>query len=145
MKSYTDIEQSKKLVGLGLNPTTADMYYEYVDWKDVWVPGLYSEFVDRKVDKELKEEFFNLKRYEPCWSVGRLMGLMCEGKDYDISTSFGGWEGENLIEEWFCTYETESGDIEKWEYHSTHDKTLIGACYKMIIWLIKNKKLTPTS
>lgn len=30
MKTYTTIEQSKKLLELGLDPNTADMYYQYV-------------------------------------------------------------------------------------------------------------------
>ena len=38
MKHYTSIEQSKKLLELGLNPNTADMFYPKID------EGLYSVF-----------------------------------------------------------------------------------------------------
>ena len=72
--NYTTIEQSNKLVELGLNPDTADMKWYY--WKDEIdapkVPTLGS-------DKAALESYKNTQAvYLPCWSLGALLEVMPE-------------------------------------------------------------------
>ena len=80
MINYTTIEQSKKLLELGLNPESADMFYCYgmkLDTKE-WCydsePTVES--------KEFHRDICDL----PCWSIGTLIDLMPKymksGKDY---------------------------------------------------------------
>ena len=144
--NYTSIEQSKKLVELGLDPKTADMLYTYVlppsdnikHIPEIGEPTIALEWYNKG------HTFFNktpltLEQYcVPCWSAGRLMELMCEGKPYYLETWFRGFQGNNIIDEWFCSYDNLD---EESEPYSTHDKTLIGTYYKMMKWLLKNKKL----
>lgn len=64
-QTYTTIEQSKRLLELGLPKATADMYYsaigiidEYFDIPTVCATGTFSGYIDL-----------------PCWSVGRLIDI----------------------------------------------------------------------
>ena len=70
MNNYTTIEQSKKLIELGLDPKTADMYYEQEIGRKT----------DVKVGKSLaiEQNLFSFRNgYEiPCWSLGALIDLM---------------------------------------------------------------------
>lgn len=61
---FTSIEQSKKLIELGIDPNTADMCYQYV-----------------KFDKENEIQYFASlslpkKNDIPCWSTGALLNLL---------------------------------------------------------------------
>ena len=62
--NFTNIEQSKKLLELGLSPDSADMFYQHIPELNSWdsVP---------EVAKYIKESIAI-----PCWSVGALMNLM---------------------------------------------------------------------
>ena len=71
MKHYTSIEQSRKLIELGLKPETADMCYEYdqyADTKYCHIPTI-----------KMKE--FEYKGSIPCWSVGALLEALPKGID----------------------------------------------------------------
>ena len=57
--NYTSIEQSKKLIELGLNIESVDMWYAIVDGEPF-------------ICLEKREEYENI----PCWSVGALMEVM---------------------------------------------------------------------
>lgn len=62
MKSYTTIEQSKKLLELGLKPETADMcYHEHTAYIDGTPKVGYKVGVTDGI---------------PCWSIGALLELM---------------------------------------------------------------------
>ena len=63
MKHYTTIEQSKKLVELGLNPDTADMHYSKIikDTNVTYIPELLLDDNDCDI---------------PCWSLGALINIM---------------------------------------------------------------------
>lgn len=65
MKYYTSIEQSKKLLELGLNPNTADMFYPKID------EGLYSVFpvIGYEIFKKQISDI-------PCWSLGALLDVL---------------------------------------------------------------------
>lgn len=72
--NYTNIEQSKKLVELGIDPITADMYYTSLDNHNI--PWIWSS-------KPLLEV-----NDIPCWSTGALINLLPKtiiGKDDDYN------------------------------------------------------------
>ena len=75
MNNYTTIEQSKKLIELGLDPKTADMYYEQEIGRKTDMP-----YYAVKVGKSLaiEQNLFSFRNgYEiPCWSLGALIDLM---------------------------------------------------------------------
>ena len=69
MNNYTSIEQSKKLVELGLNPDTADMCYLSQ------TPQGEPIFFERPaVQGGDTEQYY--KTSLPCWSVGALLEVM---------------------------------------------------------------------
>lgn len=77
MKHYTTIEQSKKLVKLGLNPNTANMcYIQHFDEYHNEVT-----FIEENPVLTYTIDVFDL----PCWSLGVLINLMpsiiYKGKD----------------------------------------------------------------
>ena len=61
--NYTSLEQSKKLLELGLSPDSADMHYYSLRRKDdviVWTP-----------------EFGKTSEYDiPCWSLAALLDIL---------------------------------------------------------------------
>ena len=118
MQNYTTIEQSKKLVELGLNPDTADMY-----------------FPDNAEITEIREkprpvEYIEDKDYPPCWSLGALLELMPKIQEDDKDCGFypiirKGW----VDNQWYCLY---TGHITRGYDNSTD------AAFEMIVWLLKN-------
>ena len=68
--NYTTVEQSKKLLELGLNPETADMWWTPLNWQ------LTEYYVEVKQDG-----IGTPKNPIPCWSLGALMELMPKIKE----------------------------------------------------------------
>ena len=62
-KNYTSLEKSKKLLELGLNPESADMYYPWdADSKSVFnIPIVKDDYSMSCI---------------PCWSLGALLEVM---------------------------------------------------------------------
>ena len=80
MKSYTDLEQSKKLAEV-LPLESADMWYQHtgISIKDGAEKQIYFPMVIR--DSESDEDI-------PCWSMGRLWEICQErGIELEFSTS----------------------------------------------------------
>lgn len=136
MKHYTTIEQSKKLVELGLNPDTADMKWYY--WKDEIdapkVPTL-------GFDKAVLESYKNTQAvYLPCWSLGALLEVMPpylfefeRGIDLNIYRNLNG-------KGWHVSYmpnNVESMQKDKFR-QITNGNTPLEAAYSMVIWLLEN-------
>lgn len=122
-KICTDIEQSKKLLELGIDRNTADMY--------CWYSGkrYYIEAMD---DDDFNEE------EGPAWSLTALLGLMPKlYEEYNDPDDGGcqpnlckGWDNN----QWHIVYRS-SIYITEW-YNDPID-----AAFEMIVWLLKNKKL----
>ena len=134
MKSYTDIEQSKKLAKI-LPIESADMWYH----------GHYSPFEsERKYDDEpcpFHSVSPNLDK--PCWSLVALLELMPlyirtnEG-DYNFSLVRGGAGA--------YTFSYIHALKEPWElgYHlylTTHKDSVIDAAFEMVVLLKENNKI----
>ena len=72
---YTTIEQSKRLLELGLPANTADCYFER------YKPGKYWRVQVRQNSIETGDDFFkkygdgDLYNYYPCWSSGQLIKI----------------------------------------------------------------------
>ena len=73
--NYTSIEQSKKLLELGLSPESADMEYMFLKKDGSKVSNV--PFV-----KEPNEEPDCCYDFISCWSVGALLDIMPSGYYY---------------------------------------------------------------
>ena len=129
MQHYTTIEQSEKLVELGLNPETADMYYfcDPTPAGSVMYPTLI--FVEKHIHSRLPEYD---KGDIPCWSLGALLELMPKIQEDEndggcCPVLCKGWNNG----QWHCLYRS-SIRITKW-----YDN-LIDAAFEMVCWLLKN-------
>ena len=128
----TTIEQSKKLVELGLNPDTADMHYS---------ADMYDSNYDLDIGKGIYEELPNWVGTKsrpvdiPAWSLVALTNLMPDyiKEDYNeytfriIPTAFGKevsyWNSDtDRVLEFF------RGD-------------LLDASYNMVVWLLEHKHI----
>ena len=115
MKSYTDLEQSKKLAEI-LSVESADMFYRNngIDVKLMWEHNAH-----------------NVKY--PCWSLAALLQIMphCIYDKYDLTlgklSDNGGW---------YICY----GDVDHFVNIYIAKSNLIEACYEMILTL-KEKDL----
>ena len=123
--NYTTIEQSKKLVELGLNPDTADMFYS----RRPNGKSEYSVLPDFKPEGRL--EVFT-KVDLPCWSLGALLELMPKELEDDLDLCYGTFDGNGEYQAlWTCSCMN----------HVNFGETSIDAAFKVVCWLLENKKL----
>ena len=119
----TSVNQSKKLLELGLNPETADMYY----FLDPTPAGSIYHLTPMAVDYGIK----NLPEYDKgdvsAWSLGALIEMLPKGLKKDnlhIIPSASLWHvGYDFSE------------------HVERSDNLLEAVYATIIWLLENKYL----
>lgn len=120
--NYTSIEQSKKLLELGLNPESADMYYE--------------DDISVEIGHPWHEQHI------PCWSVGALMKLLPS----EISTG-DEWHNKYQIDirKYDRTFYQIAFGNDRGLSGSWHDRistkecdNLLDACFNMICWLLEN-------
>jgi len=131
MTHYTSIEQSKKLVELGLNPDTADMYYfcDPTPAGNVMHPTLI--IVEKHLHSRLPEYD---KGDIPCWSLGALLELMPasieEVKDHNVDLTLG-----HMKDMWYLAYFDWTG---LQHGHNINSDTLIKTAFEMVCWLLEN-------
>lgn len=138
MIHYTTIEQSKKLVELGLNPDTADMFYS----RRPTGKSEYSVFPDFKPEGRL--EVFT-KVDLPCWSLGALMDLLPpsiqtgEGmqNQYEIDIRKYWGNEENMYQ---IAYGNDRGLSEEWHdmINTGEKESLCDVAFDIICWLLEN-------
>ena len=116
--NYTSIEQSKKLLELGLSPESADMHYLIVPDKQL---EMLHTGCDLRVMQEVNKED---KIFIPCWSVGALLEIIPQ---CHIHTPY---PDEN---DYVC-WSTHSDLIDKEDL----GKSAIEALYNMVVWLLEN-------
>jgi hypothetical protein len=125
MKSYTDLEQSKKLAEI-LPIESADMRYGYIvpyDFSDRMYDGGYDEIPYSK-DFLTKNPNFSANEYDaelPCWSLAALLGVLP-----DVHLKKYIYDG---ITKYYATL------IGIRQFNSEHYDNPIDACYDMIIHL----------
>ena len=128
IKSYTDVEQSKKLAEI-LSLESADMWYQHIGFniKDGSEKPIYFPMVIR--DCESDEDI-------PCWSLAALLNILHSGQGNIPSLSGGGYQDGKYISDWCLDYEYDNGD-----YQKTFADNPIDACVEMIEKLHKLKML----
>ena len=121
--NYTTIEQSKKLLELGLSPDTADMFYS----RRPTGKSEYNVFPDFKPEGRL--EVFT-KVDLPCWSLGALLELLREYDDCIKLDIF-----SNRSQKWQITISYY--DV-VWKEHEEININLLEASYNTVVWLLEN-------
>ena len=130
----TTIEQSKRLVELGLDPATSDMYYSCTTTLDP-----YKEEWDNN-PKPLGSQWtvnHNYANMIPAWSFDALTNIVSNAHILELHM--------RIDKTWnlYCNYSTKavfrSFDINNGEgYESPTD-----AMYHLLVWLLENGKLNP--
>ena len=121
--NYTSIEQSKKLLELGLRPETADMY-----WRESYSENLGLRYYPTVIWRGYQ---YNEKHGDiPCWSTGALIDLLPEEIKYRDE-----WCSLELDKDWISY---ESCRIQP----VVSEKTpMIVMLCKVIGWLLENNYL----
>ena len=126
IKSYTDLEQSKKLAEI-LPIESADMWYQHtgISIKDGSEKPIYFPMVIR--DCESDEDI-------PCWSLAALLGVLPNNEHITTTLSRGGWKIEPVeyIDKWFCEYEDEVGENNPCKGFTVSADNPVDACVAMI-------------
>jgi len=138
-KICTTIEQSKKLIKLGIDINTSDMRYGYIapyDFSDRMYDGGYDE-VPYPKDFLLKNPNFSANEYDgelPAWSLAALLGILAnethniDDDGYIILSSYkGNWWNISPIN---CISE---------EIKESNNP--LDAAFEMVVWLKENWKI----
>ena len=128
MKSYTSLEQSKKLAEF-LPLESADMVYNMVNGYNT--PWVRIEGIE------------GLHKEDVCaWSLTALMSTFPKEKDSCTSLSFGYYDTEgNYISSWICCYEKEGEFMNDYILEIKIADNPVDACYEMILKLHELKML----
>jgi len=134
MQHYTTIEQSKKLVNLGLNPGSADMcYIQHFDES-------YNEVTFIEEDPILTYTIDTIDL--PCWSLGTLLELMPKVISIPVderSSYFYRLEWQFANDNSLRYITTNRGRC-LIDIHSDSDvkgKSFIETAYEMVCWLLE--------
>jgi len=116
-KICTSVEQSKRLIDLGLDPKTADMYY------------INGENLTLGSWEENEHDWDDV----PAWSLGSFLNLMPE-----IKTEHGIMQpylvgGAGTRFKFMCFY--------KITYNTLNYENPLDAAYEMVCWLLENKHI----
>lgn len=130
--NYTTVEQSKKLLELGLNSESADMFYLDNSKAKVPILGEYKIFDIPSIKHINSDELISIDMQIPCWSLGALLEVMPEifedendrGCNPTLSKGYD-------TDMWHCLYRS-TIYITDW-YKSPTD-----AAFEMVVWLLEN-------
>lgn len=124
-KICTDINQSKKLIELGIDINTADMLWTY-DFMVNDINGL------NVISEQLKPEENDI----PAWSLAALLAVLPNNENISTNLSKGGYRISTLeyTNSWFVDYEDETDGLNNCV---TSADNPVDACYEMIIKLHK--------
>ena len=117
-KICTSLEQSKKLIELGIDVNTADMYWSLTNQNHPPVVGKYCA------------EYGGMQL--PAWSLNALLELMPKDFEDDLEIYYGAFDGRGEYHPvWVCSCmnRVDFGD------------TSIDAVFNMVCWLLENKKI----
>lgn len=136
-KICTSIEQSKKLIELGIDINTADMHYS------TWTILNEGEYIlspnQGETIEELQEGYGN--QDIPAWSLTALLELIPpylgnfnDGIDFGFSKAING--------KWYSAYYIKLDDNGLASFNKTvTGDTAIDAAFEMIVWLKENGKI----
>ena len=136
IKSYSDLQQSKKLSEI-LPLENADMYYEEVCNLPKIIVGnyiLHNQCMEDKDYKKLSNQVLS-----PAWSLAALLNVLPNNENISTNLSKGGYRISTLeyTNNWFVDYEDETDGLNNCV---TSADNPIDACYEMILKL-KEKNL----
>lgn len=120
-QNLTTIEQSKKLIKLGLNPDSADFRY-------------YEVRIGDNVDyfPIIKTHPLCIESDMPCWSVASLLDIMPKLIDINLVCLTPHNNGYS------CTYGSYKGI-----FHAETSETAIESCFNMVVWLLETGYINP--
>lgn len=131
IKSYTDLQQSKKLAEF-LPIESSDMRYGYIapyDYSDRMYDGGYDEVPYPKDFLKLCADFCEEDIYEgslPCWSLAALLGVLPDELEDNYFLTL-----DKEGKEYCCCYEDINGNSFKHEFADNP----VDACVAMILKL----------
>ena len=130
IKSYTDLEQSKKLSEI-LPLESADMYY--AGHQSIINPKEW-EYGDRPKTRGKYISFDDKRIFYPCWSLAALLDIMPNSENISTNLSKGGYRISTLeyTNSWFVDYEDETNGLNNCVTSSDNP---VDACYEMILKL----------
>ena len=115
-KICTSIEQSKKLIELGLDINTADMHWQYVEEDSGQLQWFYFP----------KDFSINQEKSIPAWSLSALLELIST-KNYSLRNSN---VGTNKYNVWIPERKS-----------PVWTSTPLDAVFETVFWLLENKKV----
>lgn len=136
MKAYTDIEQSRRLLEIGIPAESADMEWILEQWYDYKIDKMREGWSDIPVckvetDNELPEPITL-----SCWSLAALLELIKKHGLINLrflNSTFDN-KGNHLKNIWNIIFEDIGVVI-----HDVYAVNPVDAAYDMIIWLKENK------
>lgn len=117
-KICTSVEQSKKLIKLGLDPNTADMYYYTVNGDLCKTPNIIES-----------EDDLYIVGFIPAWSLPALLNIIA-----DVNCI---WLGTNDAAAWQCELNLGERD----HHNTTQYNNPLDAAFEMVCWLKENNEL----
>ena len=130
-KICTSIEQSKKLIELGVDVNTADMYYEEVCNLSKAIIGNYILHNQCMEDKDYKK--LSNPVLSPAWSLTALLDVLPKNLDIGrpvLATNYKGYYWVSYFDEYM-----------KEKFTSKIYNNPIDACYELILKLYELKML----
>ena len=141
-KICTSLEQSQKLIELGIDVNTSDMFYA-----DLLVDGNHKynlhplESYCFNTFEETKLRTSKNLSFIPAWSLSALLSLIPDKEEWVWSLCKGGYNGKGEYDaDYFISFETfgdEIGDGGIFHCESTPNK--VDAVFEMVVWLKENK------
>ena len=119
--NYTSVEQSKKLLELGISPETADLKFKY-DHNEHHCIEIPMMVIVPNWDDEYNKDI-------PCWSVGALLEIM----PIIIRKDKRHYYTLHIIGHRKVIYAKN-----RCVFHKEIARPLIDACYNMVVWLLEN-------
>ena len=124
MKSYTDIEQSKKLAEI-LPIESADMHCFVAD-----------SLEKQKINYAIRCGTPIVKTDIPCWSLVALMSVFPKEEGSCVSISYGYYDvNGNYVSSWLCCYEKEGESTDDYIIETIPADNPVDCCYEMILKL----------
>lgn len=151
-KICTNIQQSKKLLKLGIDINTADMYYMYRYWEiDEDTVGSQSDTsVGFNSDIYYGEDNGKTYHYIPAWSLSALLDLLPSSLPlYPEATEEGVKEGKYRSSDLIASKEGYLRKKYDGDYQYRYDgikvvgdfQSPLDAAFEMVCWLLENKKI----
>ena len=123
-KICTSIEQSKKLIELGIDINTADMFWDLLDGDEP----------DEKIPNCCWDRFdITINEFVPAWSLSALLDLMpkIHGERPILDT------GRIQTEKYYVEYPYHESTKNDW-YSTKLCDSAVDAAFEMVCWVINN-------